>query len=796
MATSSKDTRLALGDPATEHAESPAGRAGHAQFGATLTLTATLAVACVAMLMSLVLRVAHPDLSILANNFGAQQNQSAKTALYLATFAVILPLALIAVPRLTDAIADGPNGAALSTLAGLLAGAFAAALLAVKASNHLPWGDGLGVLLAVVGMWWVLAAAVLARATRTRPWPALLRMAGSGFAASMTAGVLVFGTLLCLISDNSLSPVAVALGAAIVLGVLVAYEKRPPPHLPRRWGAGADVAVIAILLLAVPDLVVFTTSSAPISPFTQPGVIQFHHDFLLGPANQVLGGGALLVNDPVSQYGVGSIYFLAGWFHLVPIGYGTYGFLDGILTALFYAAAYCVLRVSGVTRLLAGSALAVAVVALVYNLQFSVGALPQQGPLRFGLPMALILATVSAERWPRAAPAARGAGLVVVGVASIWALEAFAYTVVVFAAMAGLQACLQPAGTRLRWLARQAGLAVAACVCAHLLLATATLAGTGELPDWGQYLAYVHAFLLGGGAGDITYGFQAWSPALAVGAAYLASAAAVVLLLRRRADVVQRWRGALIALAGMTAYGIALFSYTDNRSSTYLLPYVTLPALVVGVLWLSLLLSSPQEVPRRIRLGSLAFALSVAVVLLAAAWSSVGDRFSRSAFGHAYPGGGLGGAVHRLWHPPPIDARAPLGQQLLARYMPGQRRTLVLLPGALDLSTEVLMRSKRANKLPLGDPKADSFVPSVWTPILRRAIAQLRPGDRLLVDPAALAALATLRAHPSINPLATPLSFGNALDEWILQQIGNRFDVRPIHQEPAGLIVAELRARA
>ena len=74
---------------------------------------------------------------------------------------------------------------------------------------------------------------------------------------------------------------------------------------------------------------------------------RFHQDFLLGPTNQLLGGGALMVNVPVSQYGVGYIYLLAGWFHLVPIGYGTYGFLDGLVTALFYVAGYAILRLAG-----------------------------------------------------------------------------------------------------------------------------------------------------------------------------------------------------------------------------------------------------------------------------------------------------------------------------------------------------------------------------------------------------------------------------------------------------------------
>ena len=66
--------------------------------------------------------------------------------------------------------------------------------------------------------------------------------------------------------------------------------------------------------------------------FLEPGIIQVQQDYILGSANQLLGGGALLVNVPISQYGVGLIYFLYAWFHVAPIGYGTFGLLDWLLT--------------------------------------------------------------------------------------------------------------------------------------------------------------------------------------------------------------------------------------------------------------------------------------------------------------------------------------------------------------------------------------------------------------------------------------------------------------------------------
>ena len=93
-------------------------------------------------------------------------------------------------------------------------------------------------------------------------------------------------------------------------------------------------------------------------------------------------------------------------------------------------------------RLLAISALAIAVVTMIYNLRFTVGELPEQGPLRFGMPMALIVMTLVAARWPARARVARAAGLLVVAISSLWALEAFAYTAFTFAAITAVEGAL------------------------------------------------------------------------------------------------------------------------------------------------------------------------------------------------------------------------------------------------------------------------------------------------------------------------------------------------------------------
>ena len=72
-------------------------------------------------------------------------------------------------------------------------------------------------------------------------------------------------------------------------------------------------------------------------------------NFWLGPVNQVLAGDPVLVKS-ASQYGVAPLYLLAGWFQLAPIGYGTAGFFVGVLDAMAFVGAYCLLRIVGVGR--------------------------------------------------------------------------------------------------------------------------------------------------------------------------------------------------------------------------------------------------------------------------------------------------------------------------------------------------------------------------------------------------------------------------------------------------------------
>ena len=615
-------------------------------------------------------------------------------------FAVLLPFGVWARSRIADRIATGANAGAGSALVALLTGLLALVLIGARLSSEV-------VLSAGSAAWLLLAAALLSRAAGSRPWEGAARLAPHAASLWIAAAALTAATALTFTTIDSISWPLLIVGGLLIAVFVAGLDRVTLPRAGRRLGTVADIAIVVLLLLAIPNLAIFAAGGGT-AEAVQNTIIQFHQNFFLGPANQILAGDAMLV-DTLSQYGVGSIYFLAGLFTVIPIGNETLGLVEGVLSALMFAGAWAVMRIAGVSRLLAAGAMLVAVIALVYGLQYPIGGLLQHGAIRFGLPIGVVVGAVAESRWPRAATPARLLQLLTVGIASIWALEALAYTALTVLAVVAMTVFMAPAGSRRGELLRWAWQLLVACVVVHLLLAAATLIATGELPDWGWYLNTLREFLFGQ-IGDLTYDFSPWSPALAVGALYLVSASALSLLMWRRPEVVARQRTMLIAIAAMTAFGIALFTYIVNRSADHIVPYVCLPAVTLGALWITLLERPVLAVPAAGRRAAWALGLAVSALLVAVSASSVDTRFHESALAYARPGGAsLADAVDHVWNPPPVRPAAVEGEQLLETYMPGEDRSSVLT-GA-DLSVEILLRSERGSAVPLGDPWEDSFVP-------------------------------------------------------------------------------------
>ena len=717
-------------------------------------------------------------------------HQTAETLLYVLAFFVLAPAAVWLALRLTDQVLIGGNPdlagslAAISTL--LAVGVLVLVRLIVPDGDQLWLLSGLALLTAfvVAGLWWQASGP---------DWPLASLVAGATFPLACLAGFATVSAVGALGYVSHVDLPWLVAGLVVTAGILFAFGKVNLPRLPRRWGLVADIVVLVLVVMAVPDMVIYQG----VGETSQPGdafhtyVIGFHQSLFLGPVSQVLHGSALLV-DTVAQYGVGAIYLLAAWFEIAPIGNGTLGFFDASLTALTFGAGFAVLRMAGVGRLVATTAMAVAVTVLIWALEYPIGGLLQHGGLRFGLPMALIFFWVAAARFPSASRWLRGAGWAVVGLSSIWALEAFVYVSGALAGMLVIEAALMPEG-RLRWLRKQVIYTLVSWLIAQVLFALATLIWGGALPDWGLYLTYLRDFLAGD-VGDLTYDVPAWSPGLTVGFVYLTLTVALGVTAARRPAWLRDRPVATTALAGLAGYGVLLYSYFDNRSLAHVIPYISLPLLLGVTLWLWLVISNPA-VPRRTAVVTLGSVLVVATLSVATVMPGAWDRGRTSLLAYAVPGGhSLKDGFHRLWNPPELKSGADQGAALLEQYMPGQETSAVLTVPDLD-NNILTLAGGRANSLGITDAKEQSWVPGPHVEPVAKAAEQLEPGDRMLVDSSAIKAYRALVRNPEADHEEIARNNGLADIQMItLSEIAARFRLKPVAGKD-GLFVVELEPR-
>ena len=303
----------------------------------------------------------------------AAQHQDSETYAFVLAFAVLLPLAGFAGHRLAVRLSSTVGDRALLSIAASLLAGLSLVVLATRGAEAAGLGDSFVWLLALAAAWWLAAAGALGLLL-TRDAPA--RLLPAPRTAWALAGLTGAGAALACVELGSLPLGVLAGGAVLAVAAFAAANRAELPRPSGAWGPAADIAVIGLVVLGVTGVQVISPEDPSLVYERQ--IIQFHQDFFLGPANEVLHGGAMLV-DAFSQYGVGAIYAIAAWFELVGVGNGTLGLFDGLLSALVFAAAYGVLRLAGVSRWLAAVALAVAVIALIYGLLYPWGVAAARG---------------------------------------------------------------------------------------------------------------------------------------------------------------------------------------------------------------------------------------------------------------------------------------------------------------------------------------------------------------------------------------------------------------------------------
>jgi hypothetical protein len=320
--------------------------------------------------------------------------------------------------------------------------------------------------------------------------------------------------------------------------------------------------------------------------------------------------------------------------------------------------------------------------------------------------------------------------------------------------------------------AQAAGVTVASVLA--FSLATRALSGGA---DWGPYLEYLRLYSTQGFA-QLRIDF--FSPGPLMGAELFLGTVALLWLARDRPQAIAR--PARVALAGYTGFAVAAFTYYIGRSHANNLWVLLVPAVAIGGLWIHVLLSAPAQTWRTVAAAML---LLVGGMIAADSLPSLRGRWQQTAIGKILPlagGDSIGQALTRIWHEPVLDPRALGGETLLRRHAPGQGRTLVLTEP--DLTVEILLRSDRANLLPMAHPTEDDLLMSNHERV-RAAAERIPAGTLMLTSPPPTSGR---------TPVGGPRTF-TLLQRHALEILHRRFDWETIDRAPSGLMMVRLRPR-
>ena len=489
---------------------------------------------------------------------------------YFAAALVVVPLS-VALAWRRDRIGVDGGRTELTAFGALVLTGATVCLIRVSSLSTSP-GVGASVVL--------LAAVVLARALATvagwRASPSMLARPSVRLLPAMTPLVLLALVVPFVPADTfSLGDLA----GAVVVG-LVAYWCALHDIGRRielgKWSVAVDVVVVVSCWL--------------LAAYVALPAIEFalNQNYFLGPALDIMHGHPMLVGT-FSQYGIVMMDALAAIFSVLPLGYGTFTLLLAVLTALYFTTFYVVVRLSTRSRLLAATALGLVVTLCVFGVIGFDPEYPSTGVLRFGIPWLVLLFSQAGARGGSRARLWNWLVLATVAVAAVWSGEAGVYTLVTAGAVAGVEES-EHGSLRARTVrfGRRAVMLVATSVGALVSFTVLTRVLAGSWPDWGAYLYYVRLYTTAGFGNEP---IAAWSPGLALGGFYTVSATITILLLVRRPQVVPRLTE-FRAVAGLTALGVAVFTYFLGRADPNNLFHISPPAVALLFVWVAIVRSS------------------------------------------------------------------------------------------------------------------------------------------------------------------------------------------------------------
>ncbi|AKU94834.1 hypothetical protein AKJ09_01498 [Labilithrix luteola] len=564
----------------------------------------------------------------------------------------------------------------------------------------------------------------------------------------------IFAALLPFAARNlpSLGTVALALAfgfSSLVGGELVRFPRRRGP----RYAVDALVLLTVLLLVVDPAM----------------DVDVYHHNFFLGPTAAARAGKSLLV-DVNCQYGVGLIYFLAAILDRRFVSPSPSGLavLLGLFTWAEYAVLYATMRTVTRSAALSAAILLVMVVVPTFEQLNFQSYYPSAGALRF-LPGFLLVGCIALRgrfsarrRWLFAAEA------LVVGVTSIWSLEAFVYVFVAYFGSLVYEAAHAERGQIVRSFVRRVVPTALSIVLWHAVIAAWTFARAGEGPQWSRYFEYIRLYSVQ------EFGclpIEPWTPWLLIAGAYIAT---IVALGYRRITLGKSDLKFEYATAfAMSALGVAQFTYYLGRSHSNNLFHVCLPALFVGGFWLIRIASDSELVSRAFRPSFLFVGACAAAMLALSASSDLAHKFDHTLLGFV--------ATERTPAWPAPSRRAADAVILMRTYAPNARR--VALVSTPDVEVEAFLVTRKASIWPLAYLPQDLLLPSARQRILSFDDG-LKSGEVVFVDTRSTADGNITLAH-DVDPVEKELWAG----------IVRRFGTEVLSVRPSGLAAVRLTTR-
>lgn len=437
-----------------------------------------------------------------------------------------------------------------------------------------------------------------------------------------------------------------------------------------------------------------------------------HANFYLGPVNDLLAGKSMLV-DISCQYGVLVIYFLASVFKtgLFPFTYRGLSFVISLLLIIQYSTVYFLLR--NVSKSIVFSIISLCLIITTnYFCQHNYATwYPSTGPLRFGLVYLLLGLVMIRNIHPNISKQCSIMEYIIVGIASVWSVETFFYTISAYISILVYESIIESSG-----IAEFTGRISKRFLCillsaalAYLVLNIYIYSRAGKWPHWEYYWSYLRLYALGNfGALPITF----WSPWAIIVAIYFGSLMTIFykLLFSNRAEQVLE----LKIVLGMTVSGIAQFTYFLGRGHPNGLYHISIPAIFVASYWIVQIpnLSLPKKF-----LSLYTYSCYCAIILLfitgiphirqklntTGLFTTVqtATQLSRGedpAIKQAYAS---------LWSKSPGSVRVAEALYLIKKYASDKQRIPLLL--APERTTEVLMLCEKANVFPLSNVSQDKL---------------------------------------------------------------------------------------